>query len=186
MRRVALSILTEEKFFRGSPRYIEQVRPFSLLPILRKDFVLDPYQLHESRAIGADAVLLIAAVLGQSALRDLYDEADALGLESLIEVHTREEIEGLQVDAPRIVGINNRNLSTFETNLDTTFDLKRHVPQGALLVSESGISTPEHVRKLKDHGVTIALIGESLMRSENPGEALRLLLSLVGAEAGEK
>lgn len=173
----ALSVLTDERFFQGSLEYLAAIRRGTALPLLRKDFIIDPYQLHEAKAFGADAVLLIAAALGRELLRDLQHEATTLGLETLVEVHTEEEmimLEGMHVD---MVGINNRNLSTFETDLTVSFRLKPFAPAGVPVVSESGIRTGEDVRALARHGIHTVLIGEAFMRAPDPEAAVRELIA---------
>jgi indole-3-glycerol phosphate synthase len=173
----ALSVLTDEQFFQGSLEYLAAIRNTTALPLLRKDFILDAYQLYEAKAFGADAVLLIAGALGREHLRDLQEEASVLGLETLVEVHTEEEmimLEGMRVE---MVGINNRDLSTFETDLTVSFRLKPLAPPGALVVSESGIRGGEDVQVLARHGIHAVLIGETFMRAPDPGEAVRELIS---------
>ncbi len=172
----ALSVLTDERFFNGHISFLPLARTGHHLPVLRKDFIVDPYQLHEARAYGADAVLLIVAALGKERLIDLKAEADELGLESLIEVHTEEDLAALQDLHTPVVGINNRDLDSFETRLDVSFRLRPHVPPGVLVVSESGIRTGEDLRMLWARGIDGALIGETLMRHDDPGQALRDLL----------
>jgi indole-3-glycerol phosphate synthase len=173
----ALSVLTDERFFQGSLEYLAAIRNTTVLPLLRKDFILDPYQLYEAKAFGADAVLLIAAALGREQLRDLQQEAAGLGLETLVEVHTEEEMIMLGGMQMQMVGINNRNLSTFETDLTVSFRLKPLAPPGVLLVSESGIRGGEDVRALARHGIHAVLIGETFMRAPDPGAAVRELIA---------
>ena len=172
----ALSVLTDEKFFQGSLRYLADIRERTEVPVLRKDFIIDAYQVHESRAYGADAILLIAAALEPETLRALHDEADQLGLDVLVEVHSAEEIEALHGIGVSIFGVNNRDLRTFETSLDVTVRLAGRIPKGALLVSESGIRSGEDIAMLMSHGVNAVLVGESLMRAPDPGLALAELL----------
>lgn len=167
-----LSVLTDRQFFQGSVDHLKQARASCPLPVLRKDFVLCPYQVWEARAIGADAVLLIAACLDDAQLADL--EAIALGLDMavLVEVHDRAELErALKLRTP-LIGINNRNLRSFEVSLETTLALRAAVPPGRLVVSESGIRTPDDVRTLRAAGVQAFLVGETLMRAPDPGLAL--------------
>jgi len=178
----AISVLTDYSYFRGKLEYVGQVRKLVDLPILRKDFILDPYQVHESRAAGADAILLIAAVLEPDRLIELKELATELGMESLVEVHTEDELSSLSHHSFDIIGINNRDLATFETDLDVSVRLLPRVPGGALVVSESGISKPEDLRKLMQHGIGAVLIGEYFMRSADPGAALSRLLSQVVEE----
>ncbi len=180
----ALSVLTDEKFFHGDLSYIEVMRKFVTIPILRKDFIIDPYQLYESKSAGADAVLLIVAALDSSRLHDLFDEATVLGLQCLIEVHSKKEIESLRLDKVDMIGINNRNLATFETNIANSTELRKLIPAEIEVVSESGINTPNDVRFLMSHAITSFLIGESFMKAESPGDALReLLLNTQGQPA---
>jgi len=173
----ALSVLTDERFFQGSLEYLAAIRDTTTLPLLRKDFILDPYQLYEAKAFGADAVLLIAAALGRERLRDLQQEAAGLGLETLVEVHTEEEMLLLEGMQSHMVGINNRNLSTFETDLTVSFRLKPFAPPGVLVVSESGIRGGEDVQALARHGIHTVLIGETFMRAPDPAAAVRDLIS---------
>jgi indole-3-glycerol phosphate synthase len=173
----ALSVLTDERFFQGSLEHLAAIRDGTTLPLLRKDFILDPYQLYEAKAFGADAVLLIAAALGRNRLCDLLLEATGLGLETLVEVHSEEEmimLDGVQV---QMVGINNRNLSTFETDLTVSFRLKPFAPAGVMVVSESGIRSGEDVQALARHGIHAVLIGETFMRAPDPGVAVRKLIA---------
>jgi indole-3-glycerol phosphate synthase len=172
----AISVLTDEKYFQGSLNYLKAIRVAVSLPILRKDFIIDPYQIFEARAAGADAVLLIAAALPPGLLRKLKGVADELGMASLVEAHTAEELDEALLAKARIVGINNRNLQTFETSLNTTLRLAAKVPPGVTLVSESGIFTRDDVLKVKSAGVRAVLVGESLMRQPNPGDGVRMLL----------
>jgi len=177
----AISVLTEEAHFQGRPEYLEAIRPETSAPLLRKDFIVDPVQVWESRVLGADAILLIAAALPNDAeLGALGSEASAAGLEVLWEVHDEKDMERVARFEPAVVGINNRDLSTFQVSIDTTRRLLPLVPEGALAVSESGFSTADELRTLSDWGVHAFLIGETLMRARDPGAALRLLL---GGEA---
>ena len=175
-----LSVLTDQKFFQGSNEALKQARAASKLPVIRKDFLCDELQVYESRAIGADCVLLIAASLPGEELSELYGVARSLGLDVLIEVHDRAELEqvlsaGLGSDF--LLGINNRNLRTFETKLETTLELLASLPSGTEVVTESGIATPADVKRIRDAGVHRFLIGESLMRAPSPGDALRDLIA---------
>jgi indole-3-glycerol phosphate synthase len=174
----ALSVLTDERFFQGSNAALEAARAACELPVLRKDFIVDPHQVFEARAIGADAVLLIAACLDDAQMADLEACALALGLDVLVEVHDRVELErALRLKTP-LVGVNNRNLRTFEVSLQTTLDLLPAVPAGRLLVTESGILGPDDVRRMRASGVNAFLVGEAFMRADDPGAALA---SLFGA-----
>lgn len=173
---VALSVLTDEHFFMGSTEYLRTVRDLVDVPVLRKDFVFDAYQLVETRAIGADAVLLIVAVLGDALLGRMLETARALGLEALVEVHTRDELRVATAAGAAIIGINNRNLQTFETSLETTLGLAADVPGDVVLVSESGINDRADIACLQQAGVDAFLIGEAFMRAPDPGAALAGLL----------
>ncbi|MBF0471704.1 MAG: indole-3-glycerol phosphate synthase TrpC [Gammaproteobacteria bacterium] len=170
-----LSVLTDVDFFQGEDRYLQQARAACRLPVLRKEFIVDPYQIYEARALGADAILLIVAALKQPQLLELASVARALELDLLVEVHNREELErALQLDLP-LIGINNRNLRTFETRLETTLELLPLIPKSCLVVTESGIHSEEDVRRMRSHAVHGFLVGEALMRAEDPGAALRQL-----------
>ena len=177
----ALSVLTDEKFFQGSIDFLAQISNAVKLPILRKDFTIDPYQIYEARAMGAAAVLLIVSILTPKELEAYLALSQELGLDALVEVHTEEELV-LALDAgAEIVGINNRNLKTFETRLETTFSFIDRMPDDILKVSESGIYTRDDVVKLRDAGADAVLVGESLMREADIGAKLR---ELVGHGAG--
>ena len=170
-----LSVLTDVDFFQGADDYLRQARDACTLPVLRKDFSIDPYQVYEARALGADCILLIVAALDDGQLVDLSGLAMQLGMDVLVEVHDIDELErALQVPVP-LVGINNRNLRTFEVSLDTTLAMKDAVPKDRLLVTESGIVVPEDVATMRDAGENAFLVGETFMRAEEPGEALRQL-----------
>ncbi len=174
----AVSILTEGPHFDGSLEDLRAARAACALPVLRKDFIVDPYQLHEARAAGADAVLLIVAALDQLTLRALHEQASELGLDALVEVHDRAELaRALEVGA-RLVGINNRDLRDFSVDVERTFALLERIPDGVVVVSESGIATAEQLRRLGERGVQAVLVGETLMRSSDPQYALRELLAL--------
>ncbi len=169
---VALSILTEGPNFDGSLEDLRAARAACELPLLRKDFILDAYQLHEARAAGADAVLLIVAALERGELASLYGEARALGLDALVEVHDREELHAALAVGADVVGINNRDLRDFSVDLERTERLMDDVPAGVAVVSESGIGDPQQLARLHERGVQAVLIGESLMRSADPAKAL--------------
>ncbi len=173
----AVSVLTDGPFFQGSLAHLETVRGAVDLPVLRKDFHVDPYQLWEARAAGADAVLLIVAALAPSEFRDLLGLSRDLGLAALVEVHTYQELAAALAGGARLVGINNRNLQTFEVTLKTTLDLLLFVPNEVVLVSESGIHAPEEVAKLAGAGVDAILVGEGILRHADVGQALRRLLA---------
>ena len=167
-----LSVLTDEKYFQGHDDYLGQARAACGLPVLRKDFTLDPYQVVESRALGADCILLIAACLGDGQIRELADTAHGLGMDVLIEVHDRVELERALVMRTPLIGINNRNLRTFETDLATTLGLLCDIPEDRVVVTESGIHTREDVARMREHDVDVFLVGEAFMRSPQPGEKL--------------
>ena len=172
-----LSVLTDRQFFQGSPDYLKQARASCDLPVLRKDFMVDPYQVYEARAMGADCILLIAACLDDAQMRDL--EAIALGLNMavLVEVHEQSELErALRLKTP-LVGINNRNLKTFEVSLDATLGMLGQVPADRLLVTESGITSANDVRRMRAAGVHAFLVGEAFMRADDPGAALAQLFA---------
>lgn len=167
-----LSVLTDHQFFQGSPDYLKQARASCDLPVLRKDFMVDPYQVYEARAMGADCILLIAACLDDAQMRDLEALALGLNMAVLVEVHDAAELErALRLKTP-LVGINNRNLKTFEVSLDTTLDMLDRVPADRLLITESGIAVGEDVQRLRAAGVHAFLVGEAFMRAEDPGAAL--------------
>jgi indole-3-glycerol phosphate synthase len=172
----AISILTDEKYFRGSLGDLTAVRRHVTVPCLRKEFIVDEYQIYEARAAEADAILLIVRALSDEQLRDYLDVAAGLKMAALVETHDCWEIERAIKAGAHILGINNRDLSSFEVSLNTTLELKRHVPGGHVLVSESGIHTREHVQLLEDGGIDAILVGESLITSNNIGERIRELL----------
>ena len=170
-----LSVLTDMHFFQGSAAYLEQARAACALPVLRKDFVIDAYQLFEARAMGADCIMLITACLDDSQMADLEAQAHALGMAVLVEVHDGAELaRAMQLKTP-LVGINNRNLRTFEVTLETTLGLLGQVPPERLLVTESGILGPDDVKRMRDAGVHAFLVGEAFMRADDPGAALSSL-----------
>lgn len=174
----ALSILTDEKFFGGNLKDIRITRPLVEIPILRKDFIIDEYQLYQAKIVGADAVLLIAAALEQEKCNELTEKAHSLGLEVLLEIHSSEELAYIN-DKIDMVGINNRNLGTFFTDVENSFRLAGQLPQEAVLVSESGISDPEIVKRLRVAGFRGFLIGETFMKTEQPGETLQNFLRAI-------
>ena len=174
----ALSILTDEKFFGGSLKDIRIARPLVEIPILRKDFIIDEYQLYQAKIVGADAVLLIAAALEQEKCNELTEKAHSLGLEVLLEIHSPEELSYIN-EKIDMVGINNRNLGTFFTDVENSFRLSGQLPQDAVLVSESGISDPEIVKRLRTAGFRGFLIGETFMKTEQPGETLQNFLQAI-------
>lgn len=170
-----LSVLTDVDFFQGCDSYLQEARFACNLPVLRKDFVIDPYQIIEARAIGADAVLLIVSALTDIQMAELYAVATAFGLDVLVEVHNQSELErALKLPVP-MIGINNRNLKTFQVSLNTTLALMRSVPKDKMIVTESGILTPSDVTLMQANGINAFLVGEALMRAPEPGEALRSL-----------
>ena len=173
----AISILTESEFFMGKLDFLREIKIAVNIPLLRKDFLFDPYQIYEARANGADAVLLIAAILEKSLLEELLFVVKKLSMNALVEVHTKEELKKvLQTDA-EIIGINNRNLNTFDTNIQTSIDLMADIPESKVIVTESGIKTKEDIQKLSKAGVDAFLIGESFMRADNPGQMLNDFLN---------
>jgi indole-3-glycerol phosphate synthase len=170
-----LSVLTDRQFFQGSPDYLQAARAACGLPVLRKDFIVDEYQVAEARAMGADCILLIVAALDQPRMVDLEQAATALGLDVLVEVHDAAELDrALELSTP-LVGINNRNLRTFETRLDTTLDLLGRIPAGRVVITESGILGPSDVALMRGRGVNAFLVGEAFMRAADPGEELAAL-----------
>ena len=172
-----LSVLTDVDFFQGSDAFLQEARAACALPVLRKDFVIDDYQVYEARVLGADCILLIVAALGDAALAELSGLALDLGMDVLVEVHDFDELErALQVPVP-LVGINNRNLRTFEVSLDTTLSMRQAVPADRLLVTESGIVTAQDVTLMRGHQVNAFLVGETFMRAEDPGAELAKLFA---------
>ena len=170
-----LSVLTDIDFFQGADAYLQQARAACELPVLRKDFTVDEYQVYEARALGADCILLIVSALGDAQMVDLNNLAMDLGMDVLVEVHDVEELErALQMDAP-LIGINNRNLRTFEVSLETTIAMKDMVPKDRLLVTESGILVRDDVQLMRQHHINAFLVGETFMRADNPGEELARL-----------
>ncbi|MGQ9659771.1 MAG: indole-3-glycerol phosphate synthase TrpC [Thermochromatium sp.] len=170
-----LSVLTDVEFFQGADADLREARAACALPVIRKDFVLDPYQVREARLIGADAILLIAACLSATQLGELNALAHELGLDVLVEVHDAEELERALAVPGRLIGINNRNLRTFEVTLETTLGLLEAIPKDRLLVTESGILTREDVARMRQRGVHAFLVGEALMRAPDPGAELARL-----------
>jgi indole-3-glycerol phosphate synthase len=179
----AISMLTDKKYFQGNIRFISDVRASVSLPILRKDFIIDSYQLTEAKAFGADAVLLITAALEQKRLHDLHDEANELGLDCLVEVHNEQELATLDLKQVKIVGINNRDLSDFTVDVTTTLRVASIIPKEITIVSESGISNRADLEYLAAHGIHAVLVGESLMRAVNPGKTLKALLTPSGEQS---
>jgi indole-3-glycerol phosphate synthase len=173
-----MSVLTDAQFFQGSPVHLKAALGASRLPVLRKDFVIDPYQVFESRAMGADCILLIAACLSAGQMTELESVARGLGMAVLVEVHDAAELErALRLETP-LIGVNNRNLQTFETRLETTLELFPRVPKTRLVIAESGILSRADVARLRDGGVSAFLVGEAFMRAADPGQALAKLFEL--------
>ena len=173
-----LSVLTDKEYFQGSEVYLQMVRQACPLPTLRKDFMIDPYQIHESRALGADCTLLIVAALEQDQMHELAATAKQLGIDVLVEVHNQQELESaLTLDTP-LLGINNRDLHSFETSLQTTLDLKKLIPNDRLIVTESGIHSQEDIQLMLENDIYSFLVGEAFMRAEQPGAKMRELFSI--------
>jgi indole-3-glycerol phosphate synthase len=170
-----LSVLTDREYFQGAPEHLVEARAACALPVLRKDFLIDPYQVYESRAMGADCILLIAAALDEGRMRELDALGTELGMSVLVEVHDGDELEGALRLRSRLVGINNRDLRTFETRLERTLELAPRVPPSHVVISESGIATTQDVRRLREHGIGAFLVGEAFMRAPDPGRSLRQL-----------
>jgi indole-3-glycerol phosphate synthase len=172
-----LSVLTDRQFFQGAPEHLAAARAACTLPVLRKDFVFDPYQVHEARAMDADCILLIAACLSVPQMKELEAAAGALGMAVLVEVHDSAELDAaLELHTP-LIGVNNRDLRTFETCLDTTLALLPKIPAGRIAVTESGILSREDVGRMRGHGVNAFLVGEAFMRAADPGSALRSMFT---------
>ena len=170
-----LSVLTDQKYFQGHANYLKEARAACSLPVLRKDFMVDPYQIYEARMMGADCILLIVAALSFDLMKELEAMAHALDMDVLVEVHNQAELDlALQLKTP-LLGINNRNLKTFEVSLQTTFDLIKNVSGDKVIVTESGIFTPMDIKIMQDHHVNTFLIGEAFMRESDPGESLKTL-----------
>ena len=174
-----LSVLTDTQFFQGSADYLKQARASCALPVLRKDFMVDDYQVYESRVMGADCILLIAACLDDAQMKDMEALAISLDMAVLVEVHDAVELErALKLKTP-LIGINNRNLKTFEVTLDTTLSLMGQMPEGRMLVTESGIATAADVQRMRQAGIKAFLVGEAFMRADDPGMALGTLFATV-------
>lgn len=172
-----ISVLTDVDFFQGSDSYLKEVKAATRLPVLRKDFMVDEYQIYESRAIGADCILLIVAALELEKMQALNSLALELGLDVLVEVHNSDELEKALTLNNRLIGINNRNLKTFDVNLETTFGLLGKIPADRIVITESGIQTTDDIAAMRGHNVHSFLVGESLMRSDDPGIRLMELFS---------
>ena len=175
IREEFLSVLTDADFFQGHEDYLIAARDVCTLPVIRKDFITHGYQVSEARSIGADFILLIVAALDDALMRDLNQQAIALGMDVLVEVHDAEELERALALDLKLVGINNRNLHTFETSLNTTLDLLPRIPEGVTVITESGIHTRDDVELMRDHNVNGFLVGEAFMRESDPGLALKRL-----------
>ncbi len=173
-----LSVLTDVDFFRGADAYLQQARAACTLPVLRKDFTIDPYQVYEARVLGADCILLIVAALGDAMLLELLQLAGHLGMDTLVEVHDEAELERALAIPARLLGINNRDLRSFETSLDVTLGFLDRIPDDRIVVTESGIHTVEDVALMRSSGVHTFLVGEAFMRAPEPGEKLRELFGL--------
>ncbi len=172
----AISVITEENYFSGNPEYIGVVKKAAHIPVLRKDFLIDEYHIYEARYLGADALLLIAAILEQSALSDFISLSAELGMPVLVEVHNEREIEKALKAKAEIVGINNRDLTTFNVDINTTFRVIKEVPQGKVIVSESGINNSDDVKMLRDAGVHAILVGESIVTAKDVGKKIQELI----------
>ena len=168
-----LSVLTDRDYFQGSDEYLQMARNACLLPVLRKDFMIDPWQILQSRVLGADCILLIAAALEPSQMADLLAVSKEVGLDALIEVHNEEELESALKLEHQLIGVNNRNLNTFETTLEASERLKKLMPANSLLVTESGIKSVQDVQRMQAAGINAFLVGEAFMREPDPGEALQ-------------
>lgn len=173
-----LSVLTDHDFFQGHEDYLQQARAASSLPIIRKDFMVAPYQIFESRVVNADCVLLIAACLTKDQMQELAGIAEEIGLDVLVEVHNETELEQALTLKTRLLGINNRDLHSFEVSLENTFKLLDKIPENRIVVTESGIHTPDDVAAMQTHKVNSFLVGEAFMRAKNPGDELRRLFHL--------
>lgn len=173
-----LSVLTDVDFFQGCAQYLIEAREACDLPVIRKDFIIDQYQVYEARAMGADCVLLIVAALGDAMLAELYGLARHLDMDVLIEVHDQEELDRALQLSPDMIGINNRNLRTFDVSLQTTLDLLQKIPEGVLVVTESGILSSADVQLMRSNNVNAFLVGEAFMRAESPGQMLGELFKL--------
>jgi indole-3-glycerol phosphate synthase len=172
-----LSVLTDRDFFQGAPEYLMQAREATSLPVIRKDFIIDPYQVYEARAMNADCILLIVSALGDAMLNELLGLAHHLDMDVLMEVHDRDEMQRALQTGARLIGVNNRNLRTFEVSLNNTLDMLDMLPPDRILVTESGIHQPQDVKLMREHNVNTFLVGEAFMRAEVPGEKLAALFA---------
>lgn len=175
----AISVLTDEKYFQGNLSYMTAVKETVDLPVLRKDFIIDPYQIYEARSAGADAILLIAALLSENEIQNLLNQAKELEMDCLVEVHTESELQKVLQTSAGIIGINNRDLATFTISLETTFRLMPMIPDGKIIVSESGIKSRAEILRLFNNGVNAILVGETLMKSNNIPATLHELLGKI-------
>ncbi|WKY48890.1 indole-3-glycerol phosphate synthase TrpC [Eubacteriaceae bacterium ES3] len=175
----AISVLTEPEYFKGSDEILKDVKALVSIPVIRKDFTIDAYQIYEAALIGADAILLICSILTEDQLRDFIDIADNLGLSALVEAHNEKEIEMALHSGARIIGVNNRDLKTFDVNINNSIELRKFVPRSILFVSESGIRNAEDIKRLRENQTDAVLIGETLMKSENKKDMLDQLKGLV-------
>ncbi len=175
----AMSVLTDEKFFQGSQRYLEEARDTVALPVIRKDFIIDPLQVEQTASMNADAMLLIAACLSDMQMQELFCAAREFGLDVLLEIHDTKEMDRAfkLSPLPQCIGVNNRNLNSFKTDIETTMKIAPHIPKEIILVSESGIENGEQAKKLYKVGVSALLVGETLMRAKDPKAAIKELLS---------
>lgn len=176
----AISVLTDEKFFQGSLEYLARIREAVDIPLLRKDFTIDPYQIYEARLYGADIVLLIAAILEKEEINEFLEVADSLKMNAIVEIHNYDELEKVKDSGCKIIGINNRDLKTFEVDLSTTVELIKYIPEDILVISESGISNTGDIKMLRNLGVNTFLIGESFMKSDDPGGMLNKYIKEIG------
>lgn len=167
-----LSILTDRDFFQGAPEFLLQAREATSLPVIRKDFIIDPYQVYEARAMNADCILLIVSALGDAVLNELLALAHHLQMDVLMEVHDREEMQRAIESGAKLIGVNNRNLRTFDVSLQTTIDMLDMLPEDRILVTESGIHVPADVKLMRENNVNSFLVGETFMRADDPGEKL--------------
>ncbi len=172
----AISVLTDSRFFKGTLNHLRNVRSSVEIPLLRKDFIIDPYQVYESRFYGADAILLIVAALDSTILRELLELAHSLEMDALVEIHDERELDKAIEAGSKIIGINNRDLKTFDVSLETSLRLCRLIPSEKIIISESGIGSIEDIKRLRSAGISVLLIGETFMRAPKPGEELRKLL----------
>jgi len=171
-----LSVLTDEDYFQGELGYLKEVKAACQLPVLRKDFIIDAYQIYESKSAGADCILLIAAALELDQMKEFEEIASTLNMNVLVESHNLEELKNALQLKTQLIGINNRNLKTFDVSLDTTFDLKKEIPQDRIVITESGIFTHDDLKLMNDHGIFTFLIGEAFMRDKDPGNSLNNFL----------